>query len=293
MIQRLHRESRLRFHLPPLPPRDESGVTCNLCVNTCKIGQGKTGYCGMRRNVGGRLVNLGGTPQKGVIEWYYDSLPTNCVADWVCLGRRMSNYKNMAVFYRSCTFNCLFCQNWHYRYQDLTNITAEELAGFVDERTACICYFGGDPASQMMHAITTSRIALKRRKAMICWETNGSMNRSLLKEAAKISLYSNGCIKFDLKAFDENLHYALCGTSNKNTLGNFEHLATLTRERPSPPFLIASTLLIPCYITQDEIRKIALFIKGCNPDIPYALLAFHPQFYMKDLPEIVPLAVEI
>ncbi|HAW50166.1 TPA: radical SAM protein [bacterium] len=284
IVQRLHRETRLNFNLPPLPLRDKQGITCKLCVNNCKIGKDKVGYCGLRKNVDGHLINLGGTSEDGILEWYYDLLPTNCVADWVCLGKRMSGYKNMAVFYKSCTFNCLFCQNWHYRYKDSKSITSKDLASFVDEKTACICYFGGDPASQMMHAIATSKIALKQKNVMICWETNGSMNRKLLEEAAEISLYSNGCIKFDLKAFDESLHHALCGTSNKNTLKNFEYLATVARKRLSPPFLIASTLLVPYYITPDEVKKIALFIKGCSSDIPYALLAFHPQFYMKDLP---------
>ncbi len=29
---------------------------------------------------------------------------------------------------------------------------------------------------------------------------------------------------------------------------------------------------------------IAAFIASLNPSIPYSLLAFHPQFYMNDLP---------
>ncbi|MEJ2366587.1 MAG: PEP/pyruvate-binding domain-containing protein [Deltaproteobacteria bacterium] len=41
---------------------------------------------------------------------------TNCVADWVCAGHRQAGYHNLAVFYASCTINCLYCQNWHFRY---------------------------------------------------------------------------------------------------------------------------------------------------------------------------------
>jgi pyruvate formate lyase activating enzyme len=48
--------------------------------------------------------------------------------------------------------------------------------------------------------------------------------------------------------------------------------------------LIANSLLVPGYIDEREIGAIAEFIAGLNPDIPYSLLAFHPQFYMSDLP---------
>jgi len=41
---------------------------------------------------------------------------------------------------------------------------------------------------------------------------------------------------------------------------------------------------VPGYIDAREVAAIAGFIVGLNPDIPYSLLAFHPQFYMSDMP---------
>ena len=48
--------------------------------------------------------------------------------------------------------------------------------------------------------------------------------------------------------------------------------------------LYASTLLVPGYIDKEEVLGIVSFISSIDPDIPYALLAFHPQFMMSDLP---------
>ena len=76
----------------------------------------------------------------------------------------------------------------------------------------------------------------------------------------------------------------MTGISNKRTLENFSRVAERTKERPVPPFLIASTLLVPGYIDENEVRGIARFIASINPDIPYSLLAFYPHFYMSDLP---------
>lgn len=34
----------------------------------------------------------------------------------------------------------------------------------------------------------------------------------------------------------------------------------------------------------EEVRRLAAFIASLDPIIPYALLGFHPHFYMPDLP---------
>jgi pyruvate formate lyase activating enzyme len=157
----------------------------------------------------------------------------------------------------------------------------------VDERTACICYFGGDPTPHLPYAIYASRLALEKKKGdilRICWETNGAMNPRLLEKMAELSLKSGGCVKFDLKTWDDGLHFALCGVTNSRTHANFRQLEGLISERPDPPFLIASTLLVPGYVDDQEVGQIAAFIASLNPDIPYSLLAFHPQFQMQDLP---------
>jgi pyruvate formate lyase activating enzyme len=162
-----------------------------------------------------------------------------------------------------------------------------DLVESVDEKTSCICYFGGDPAPQLPFALRASRMALNARRDQIlriCWETNGSMNRDLLDEMLELSLRSGGCIKFDIKAMDENLHKALTGVSNRRTLENVSAAAERIDEREVPPLVIASTLLVPGYIDEDEVRAIAEFLVSLNPKIPYPLLAFHPQFHMSDMP---------
>ena len=300
IIEKTHIEARKPFHLPGQPPKDEIGRPCRMCANECRIPSEGRGYCGVRINTENRLK--GANARKGNVSWYYDALPTNCVADWVCPGGTGAGYprfaysqgaeygyKNLAVFYQACSFDCLFCQNWDYRYSATqpSSVDALGLSQAVNDRTTCICYFGGDPSPQLPHAIRASRLALERNKGRIlriCWETNGSMHPALLRQAAELSFNSGGCIKFDLKAWSEELHIALCGVSNKRTLENFTLLADYVKRRPSPPFLVASTLLIPGYIDKEEVSRIAAFISSLGPDIPYALLAFHPRFIMNDLP---------
>ncbi len=302
----VHAKSRRVFGLPPKPPKDREGLACGMCANDCRVGINGKGYCGLVFNVDGRLVRKGGTPEKGILEWYYDPLPTNCVAEWFCPGctgagfPRFAHrdgaeigYSNLAVFYGACSYDCLFCQNWHYR--DLASashpvITAADLVEKLDRRASCVCFFGGDPSVQMPHALKTSHLAVEKaeqgkRILRICWETNGYEKEEFALEAARVSLESGGNLKFDLKAWDENLNSALCGVSNKPTLSTFKLVGErFFDKRPELPVLSASTLLVPGYVDADEVSHIASFIAQINREIPYTLLAFYPQYCMDDLP---------
>jgi pyruvate formate lyase activating enzyme len=110
------------------------------------------------------------------------------------------------------------------------------------------------------------------------------MNPKLLDRMMELAVTSGGCVKFDLKAWDYNLHTALTGVQNQRTLDNFARAAGYIKQRSTPPVLIANTLMVPGYIDAREVETIARFIAALDPDIPYSLLAFHPQFYMSDLP---------
>jgi pyruvate formate lyase activating enzyme len=294
-----HKESRLAYGLPPFPPKAETGIQCKICVNECKIPSGEYGYCGLRKNENGKLI----VPPYGYgkLSWYLDPLPTNCVADWVCPAGTGSGYPdfaytkgaeygyyNLAVFFHACSFNCLYCQNWHFKEETFKSRirTVDELLKSITPAVSCICYFGGDPSPQIVFALEASRRAIREKKEKIlriCWETNGSVHKAYLEKMIELSLISGGCIKFDIKAWDEPLHIALTGVSNRRTLENFAYVAKFFDKRPSPPLLIASTLLVPGYIDSEEVSKIANFIASLNPKIPYRLLAFYPHFYMSDL----------
>ncbi len=278
----IHRATRRPYGLPESIPTDEQGVRCGLCVNACEIAGSNFGYCGVRQNVSGEIV--GPDRAWAYVDWYHDPLPTNCVADWVCKGSGQAGYTNLAVFYEACTFNCLFCQNWHFRDRK-NRAETEDLIRAIDPTTGCVCFFGGDPTPFAAHSLEIAqRLAERSRRIRVCWETNGSVAPAYMKQWAEYALASDGCIKIDLKTFSENLNIALCGTANENTKRNVKLVAGYMRKREKPPLLIVSTLLIPGYIDETELTAMARFISSLDKDIPWSFLGFHPHFRFEDMP---------
>lgn len=304
-IEEAHAKVRRRYGLPEKPPRAENGRRCTGCGNACVIPPGGIGYCGAVENKGNRLVRRFGTPERGLLQYYYDPLPTNCVPADFCAGSSGAGYPkwcrtprgdigwdNLAVFLGSCTYSCLFCQN--YSFRELTRagkpvMSAEDLAAKATERVGCVCYFGGDPSSQMPFVIASAELIRERaerehRILRVCLETNLSMNPRDLDRFIELSLESGGGIKMDFKCWSSEILYALSGIEHRLAYENFRQLAKRHGERPEVPLARASTLLVPGYVDEEEIRAIASFIADLDPTIPYSLLAFHPQYFMDDMP---------
>jgi len=278
-----HDISRRKLGLPERPPRNPAGAACRLCANECQPGPGEKGYCGLRENSGGRIrpVMPAGT---ALVHMYLDPLPTNCCAAWFCEGSKERGY-NLAVFFYGCSFDCLFCQNHSHKRLDEAPVVAEEkiVAAALHPEVRCVCFFGGSPEPQLPFALRLSQKILQRSggKKRICWEWNGSGHPGLVKKAAELSRASGGTVKFDLKAFHPNTALALCGVENRRTYENFSLLAGLY---PGKDLLTATTLLVPGYVDRQEVGEIARLIAGLDPDIPYSLLVFHPDYLLTDLP---------
>ena len=285
-IKKAHTKAREKYNLPVFPPKTMGGIKCNICANECQMGKGKISFCGLRKNKEGKLESKV-NENFGLLYSYFDPLPTNCCASWFCSGSIEGRGRNnLAIFFYGCSFDCLFCQNYsHKLIKEAPRVFVEDLLEkALDPSVYCLCFFGGSPEPQLPFAINFSEKILKKRKIKICFEWNGSGNKNLVKKVGKIALKSRGIIKFDLKAFNENLSYALSGVSNKRTYENFKMIAKEFLPKANYLMLTATTLLVPGYVDKIEVEKISKFIAKLNPEIPYSLLIFFPAFQMSDLP---------
>jgi len=268
------------------------------------MANGEVGYCGLRRNVDGRLASQVST-EKAFLHAYLDPHLTNCCAAWFCPAGTGAGYPryayragpergyyNLALFFYGCNFNCLFCQNIsHKQLESAEETTADELLERTvrNDRISCWCFFGGSPEPQLPFAVNASRKMLEAlppgRILRICFEWNGCGNPRLVERAAEVALRSGGNLKFDLKCHNPTLSLALSGVGNASAYVNFKMVyERFYNERPELPVLTATTLLVPGYTGAEEVGAIASFIAELDDSIPYSLLVFSPHFMMRDLP---------
>lgn len=277
---------------------------CRFCTANCSLGEDQTSWCGIRTNRAGKFITESSRSQ-GYLSYYLDPHVTNCCNATFCPASTGVGYPtyalhktgeigyyNLALFLYGCSFNCLFCQNWsHKLVQKSKLVTKTELVDFTlnNKRITCWCWFGGSIEPQFPFVISSTRQILsskpKDRLIRICVEWNGDGNPKHVETLTKLIHGSGGNIKFDFKAWHLNLHYALTGRSNKQVLENIRFVAEYERKNPRKvPLLGISTLLVPYYVDYEEVDHIASFLADINPKIPYSLLAFHPDFSMRDLP---------
>lgn len=307
LVMGLHASSR-RFL--GLPAREPGGpVRCPLCGRGCGLGEGLIGYCGLRTLFNGVMRQRVGSPDEVPGLYYYDPHPTNCVAGPVCpaatgLGYPLHalspegerGYLNIAVFYGGCNLDCLYCQNWEHKLMAVQGgrlLSVDDLVRAVNSRTTCACFFGGDPGPFAAHAIRAAEAMRARAEEIglrvfrICWETNGLWSPPLWRRAVRLSLETGGIVKVDIKAWSPTIYAALTGVGEghvKIIRENVEYATRLAKGRAEPPLLVASTLLVPGYVDEEEVRSIACWLASLDEGIPYVLLAFHPDYLLKDLP---------
>ncbi len=303
-VRNAHSWRQYLFELPETVPKEEKGLKCKVCANECIIPPDGLGYCGLRHNVENRLeAKVSAT--KALMHYYFDPHVTNCCGSYFCPGGTGVGYpqwakkpsaeygfSNLAVFFYGCSLDCLFCQNVsHKRIAQGSLVDLEDFLNVIDQnqKISCVCYFGGSPEPQLPFTIRVMEECQTRFEGRLlrqCFEMNGHGNPRLMKKMGRLVEAVGGIIKFDLKAFSDPIYQALSGVPKKPSFDNFKMLADLlTFEEREYPSLMATTLLVPHYVDENEVTQIAQFLKELNqPSIEYSLLIFHPHHLMKDLP---------
>ncbi|MFW9935945.1 MAG: radical SAM protein, partial [Candidatus Thorarchaeota archaeon] len=271
IIQGAHKWRSYLFELPEIVYEGKDGIQCKVCANECCIPEGEKGYCGLRLNQNGRLVQKV-SATRALLHYYLDPHITNCCASYFCPGgtgvgypkwsmnpRPEYGFSNLSVFFYGCSLDCLFCQNVsHKRVAQGTLVKLGDLLSVIENNSkiSCVCYFGGSPEPQLPFTIRfmeECKSYFKQRILRQCVEMNGHGNPSLIKQMGKMVEESGGIVKFDLKAFSNPIYRALCGISKETIFDNFAMLAdTLGFEERKYPPLMATTLLVPHYIDEYE-----------------------------------------
>ena len=136
-----------------------------------------------------------------------------------------------------------------------------------------VAFTGGDLTCRPEFYVECTRLIKAETQLWVLVETNGygltPQNLDALKEAGVDSFW------LDIKAYDGTDHKWLTGCFNRNIL-------KLPGEIVKRGFVLeVLSLYIPNLVETLQLKKIAQLIFDVDPEIPFTILAFFPEYQMK------------
>ncbi|MEE8317783.1 MAG: AmmeMemoRadiSam system radical SAM enzyme [Candidatus Omnitrophota bacterium] len=253
---------------------EDGKIECFLCSHRCKIPPDRFGICGVRKNKEGRLY----THAYGeVIASHVDPIEKKPLYHF------LPGSDSYSIATIGCNFRCSFCQNWQIsqaagRGEVLSGyeLKPEEVVREAKKNNCkSISYTYTEPTIFFEYAYETARIA-KKEGLYNNFVTNGYMTEESLE---KIRPYLDAC-NVDLKAFTEDFYKKMCGARLEPVLRSIRIMKKLGI------WVEITTLVVPGQNDSDEeLKKIAGFIAGVAPEIPWHISRFHPDYkYMESVP---------
>ncbi|MCJ7722162.1 AmmeMemoRadiSam system radical SAM enzyme [Candidatus Bathyarchaeota archaeon] len=253
---------------------DDKLVNCNLCSHRCsRIADSKRGICGVRENRDGKLYSL-----------VYGKI-VSCAIDPIekkPLFNFLPGSKSYSIATVGCNFRCDNCQNYDIsQLPKERNIivgqeTSPEEIVSAAKRSNCasIAYTYSEPTIFFEYAYDIAKLA-KKEGLKNAFVTNGYITPEALKE---ISPYLDAA-NVDLKSFSDDFYRKRCGARLQPVLDAirlYKSLGIWTE---------ITTLIIPSLNdSEEELGKIAEFIKDVGEDTPWHITQFHPTYKLIDLP---------
>ncbi len=135
-------------------------------------------------------------------------------------------------------------------------------------------FTGGDLTCQVDFYVRCAELIKEQTKLWVLIETNGygltPYHLDLLKSAGIDAFW------LDIKAFNNEVHRWLTGCSN-------EWVLKLPGEMKNRGFTVeVLSLYIPGVVETDQLVEIAKLLEKTDKDIPFTILAFFPEYQMKD-----------
>ncbi len=250
--------------------REEEGkIICLLCRHSCKLGEGKTGMCGVNRNVDGELATLVYGHPVAVHVDPVEKKPINHLLP----GSRALSFGTVG-----CNFKCPFCQNWdisqeHRIDTSITVSPGQMVALALREGCESIAYTYNEPTIFYPYARDIGVLA-KEQGLRNIFVSNGFESPEVIEDMRGWMDAAN----IDLKSWNDDYY-------RKILKGGLEEVKdTLRRMVKAGIWVEVTTLLIEGENdSDDDIRGMAEFIRNdLGPHVPWHLSAFHPDYKMLD-----------
>ena len=255
-------------------PAGDGRAACRLCAHRCIVAPGGRGVCAVRENRDGRLETL---VYGEAVAAHVDPIEKKPLYHF------LPGSKALSVAAAGCNFRCGFCQNWQISQAPRREggaIAGEPfppeavVRAALDAGCRSVSYTYTEPTVFFEYAYDTARLA-RAAGLLNNFVTNGYLTPEALETAAPVLDAAN----VDLKAFRDETYRKVCGAR----LGPV--LETVRLMRKLGVWVEVTTLVVPGLNDgTDELASIAAFIASVDPDIPWHISRYHPDFEYDQAP---------
>jgi pyruvate formate lyase activating enzyme len=257
--------------------KSDERVECGLCPHNCIIKPDKTGICGVRKNIHGKLYTLIYGEVTGLAMDPIEKKP---------LYHFYPGSRIISIGTKGCNFKCSFCQNWHISQDLKAHTTYYSPEAIIDmalqNNSVGIAYTYSEPSIWFEYVLDCSVLARKQgfKNVLV---TNGFINKEPLSEL----LPYTDAMNIDLKSFKES-------TYTKIEKGKLENVLT-TIKIASEKCHVELTTLVVTGINDDisEMRDIIEWISSVNKNIPWHVSRYSPNFKYDAPPTDVEFIVKV
>ena len=248
-------------------------VHCHLCPRDCVIPEGKTGFCGVRKNVDGTLFAL---TYGRVVSIAIDPIEKKP------LNHFYPGASALSIGTFGCNMRCLHCCNWEISHhsaiesgEGLHDLSPAAAVAMTKERGCeVLAWTYNEPSIWFEYVLDCAKVA-REAGILTVMVTSGMINTPALKTLLNyIDAY-----RLDIKGFTEEFYENLTGApvlaqaleNAKTAYQSGVHLEIITN-------------VIPNWNDSDEqLDGLSRWIvENLDADIPWHVTRYHPEYKMTE-----------
>ncbi len=243
---------------------DDGGVRCGLCPHRCRLAEGATGRCGIRRASGGVLYACG-----------YGKISSAAIdpIEKKPLYHFHPGSRIFSIGGWGCNFACEFCQNWTISQRVESGAGDVDPSGIVADAGSAgsigVAYTYNEPLVGIEFVQDCAQ-AVRKAGLKNVLVTNGYIERGPASDLLPLV----DALNIDIKSMNEEFYRMHCG-------GRLAPVLDFAKQAVEAGCHVEITnLLIPgLNSSDDEVHALAEWIAGnLGPGTPLHISAYRPQY---------------